>query len=98
MQYIEVTIKTLFQGKCAINEKYLKQALKDGKGLAFYHYVRGERSVAQEKMVIPFEELEKRVAYKNGPHKDRYSKGIYYLVYFQWKPDNGERLVQAKLL
>lgn len=84
---LELTIKTLFQGSCALNERYIKLALKEKKGLRITFYkpiFRG--SVKEEVMEIKAKDVVARIREKKGPFKDRYGKSVYTLCYFNWLP------------
>jgi hypothetical protein len=88
--FIKLQIKSLYNGKCAINEKYLKKAIKERMGIVFLRYIPSGNAMKEESMTIPYDELEKRMAYKAGPFKDRFSDKSYKLCYFTWLLDTKE--------
>lgn len=78
---IEIKVKSIWQGKVGVRDKYVEEALKDNEGLAIKH----EGKV----MTIPNEKIAGLVVGKSEqPFKDRfYPYTPHYLIYFLWKPD-----------
>ena len=76
---IKLKVKTLFQGKCSIRDKYIQQACNEKNGL--------EITCQSEIMVILAEEVQKKIVAKSDqPFKDKFGKGWHYLFYFNWEP------------
>ena len=72
-------IKTLWQQKAGIPEKYYKEAIFKREDLRII--------LKNEIMKIPYYELKNRVVGKSEePIKDKYGREDYHLVYFNWKP------------
>lgn len=95
---ITIIVKTFFQGKVAMHEKYLKQAKAEKKGFQFVHYLRDGDVMKQQVMIIPHEQIETAIAYKNGFHKEKFGTGTYYLIYYKWNPIEEGQPSQEKLL
>lgn len=95
---ITLEIRTLFGGKCAIHEKYIRKAKREKKGLKLLRYIREGNVMKEQIMTIPYEDVESRIAYKNGPHKEMFGSGTYKLVYYKWEPVNLQIMRQEKLL
>lgn len=83
---IEVKVKTIWQGQVGVAEKYLDEAKKTNQSLVISH--------GDSLMEIPHQDLAGRVAGYSEWFSDRWGRGKYRLVYFDWKPT--ER--QASLL
>lgn len=76
---ITLKVKSTWQGKVGIRDKYVQQALDEKKGL--------EISCQSEIMVIPAEEVQKKIVAKSAcPFGDKFGEGYHYLIYFNWKP------------
>ncbi len=76
---IKVKVKSLWEGKVGIRDKYLAEAMKEQQGIAIEH--KGQT------MVIPYEKLTESIAGKSEqPFQDRFSRSWHYLIYFVWKP------------
>lgn len=86
MNYIKLPIKTLYRGKVGINEKYVKQAVLENKGIAMKY--------RDEITVIPPDEVESKIAYRSGIFKDKFGGGNYSLVYYTWRmPEKQLKLI-----
>ena len=84
---IKIKIKSVWQGKIGIRDKYVNQALRKKEGL--------EITCQGEFMIIPTEKIEEKITGKSKEHfKDKFSEEWHYLIYFNWKPNNK----QGKLL
>ena len=78
---IEVNVKTIWQGKVAIREKYYWLAKTKRENLLI--------KVKNDVMIIPFQLLlEKVVTKSEKPVIDKFSDPpeYHYLIYFDWKP------------
>ena len=84
---VEVVVKTLWQGKAGVRDRYVQEAKKTGQALAIFHN--------RECMVVPLDELDARIVGRSDMQfRDRYRKyKPGFLVYFDWKPD----VIQVKL-
>ena len=83
---IKIKVKSKFQEKVAIRDRYLPQARQEG--LEIKHN--------EEVMTIPAEEVDKKIVGRSDkPFVDRYSLKTHYLLYFKWSPDE---VKQIKLL
>jgi hypothetical protein len=84
---IKVKVKSLWQNKVAIRDKYLMRALKYKDGLEIHFDT--------EVMYIPFNEIKNKIAgWSKETVKDLYGKAKHHLVYFLWRPTD----VQQSLL
>ena len=79
----ENKIKTIWNGKVALHQKYVKKALENREGL-FMVYTGNQRQYLNNQMYIPPENLD---VGKTGEelYPERHGKGFYKLVYFTWK-------------
>lgn len=77
---IKCRVKTIWQGKVAIRDKYVVDAL---------HYKEGITITVQDRiMTLNAEDVEKMIVAKSEkPFFDRFSYTSHYLYYFNWKPD-----------
>lgn len=74
---IKLKIKSIWQGKIGIREKYITQALKEKQDLMF---VKGN-----DYMVVPCDKIhELMVGKSEHPVEDRFSNEFHYLCYFLW--------------
>jgi len=81
---IKLKVKSTWQGKVGIRDKYVQQALDEKKGL--------EITCQAEIMIIPAEEVQKRIVAKSDrPFRNKFGKGYHYLIYFDWKPLANQR-------
>lgn len=77
---IELKIKTIWQGRIGVHEKYLDKSDKEGRGFLFKH--------GEDTMAVPFDQIPYRVVAKTEkPFVDRFTNQPYHLYYFDWKPD-----------
>jgi len=83
---IKVKVRSIWQGKVGIRDKYLVEAKKYKDDIAIYK--------GNDLMIIPFDKLDEAVIAKSeNPFQDRYSKESHYLIYFSWSPTT----IQSKL-
>lgn len=76
---IKVKVKTIWQGKVAVRDKYIDEAKATGQGLIIAH--KGAS------MVIPNDEIGNLITgYSERFFADRFSDKKHQLVYFNWKP------------
>ena len=76
---IKLKVKSIWQGKVGVRDKYIQQAFDEKKGL--------EITCQYEIMIIPADEVQKKIVAKSDrPFKNRFGKGYHYLFYFLWKP------------
>ena len=76
---IKVEIKTIWQGKIGVRDKYIRQARERKEDICF---VKG-----RDIMIVPFAKLDEAIVGKSAfPVEDKYSKESHYLLYFNWKP------------
>lgn len=79
---IKVKVKTIWQGKVGIREKYINEALETNSGLMI--------KVKEETMTLAAEEVKKKIVAKSErPFIDKYSGQSHFLVYYNWKPNGG---------
>jgi hypothetical protein len=77
---IRVEVKTIWQGKVAVRDKYVDMALDNREGLIIVH--------SDDVMVIPFHGIQDRISGRSElPVKDRFSRDKHFLIYFNWQPD-----------
>lgn len=80
-----IRVKTIWQGKVGIHEKYIQQAYGNGPDKKFDDILIKH---GEEVMTIPCLEIKKKIVGKSDiPFQDRYSMESYWLYYFEWKPD-----------
>lgn len=77
---INLRVKTIWQGKVGVNEKYIKRALDNKEGLCIKN--------KDEYMEIQANEVKEKIVGKSeNRFEDRFGNGPdYYLYYFSWKP------------
>ena len=79
-----IKIKTLWQGKVGIRDKFIKEVQKNREGIQILH--------ANTFMNIGADEISSKIVGKSDfPVKDKYSSESHYLLYFLWKPDNSQK-------
>lgn len=84
---IKIRVKSIWQNKIGVREKYINQAIKEKQGL--------EITCPNGFMIIPAEEVAKKIVGKSQTRfKDKFSKEWHYLIYFLWNPNTN----QGKLL
>ena len=82
---IEVNVKTTWQGKVALREKYVHEALDTGQGIRIV--------LDSSFMDIPADEVKKKiVARSENSFFDKFSGERHFLVYFKWDPIINETL------
>lgn len=87
MAFLKIKIKTTWQGKVGVRDKYINQAIQEDKGLMIV--------MNDEWMEIERKNLEDAMTSKSKQSfYDRYSGKYHYLYYFDWVP---EKLVQLSL-
>lgn len=80
---IKVKVKTIWEGKVAVRDKYIDEARATGQGLIITH--------KQGFMVIPNEEINSRIdSYSEQFFADHFSDKKHQLVYFLWKPTRAQ--------
>ena len=73
-----VKVKTCWQGKIALRERYIQDAVKSGEGITILH--------DGSSMVIPHNEILNRIVCRREyPVKDKFSKAPEYLFYCDWQ-------------
>jgi hypothetical protein len=76
---IALSVKSIWQGKCAIRDFYIDDAMLKKTGL----HIKYEGEI----MEIPFGKIkEKIVARSKKSFLDRFSGKFHYLYYFDWRP------------
>ena len=86
VDYIEVTVETLWQNKVAVRDRYIKEATEKQKALVLKFH--------GDKMRIPFEYITGRILFKSKkPFKDRYSNAEHWLYYFAWRPEGQQKRI-----
>ena len=76
---ISVEIKTTWQSKVGIRDKYVNEAQNRGKDLYIFK--------GNDAMLIPWGKIDLvKVGKSEFPVPDRYSNESHYLIYFDWKP------------
>lgn len=84
---IKLNIRTIWQGKVGIREKYITQAYEQKEGLEIWH----EHSL----MEIPCDKIRERIVSRSERAVlDKFKGQWHYLLYFEWKPN----VNQTKLL
>ena len=83
---MKIKIKSIWQGKIAFRDKYLKEGLEKGLIIEYQNKI----------MTLSKDEVKtKMVGKSDKPFFDRYSNELHYLVYYYWKPDDAN---QQKLI
>jgi len=81
---IKIKVKSLWNGKIGIRDKYVRQAQKEYKDLCI--------SFENRQMIIPFGEIDKMVVGKSeNPVKDKFNNQLHYLIYFFWKASDKQK-------
>ena len=84
---ISLKIKTIWQGKVGIREKYLVRARRHNEDILIVK--------SHEQMLIPVDKLQSLIVGRSDkPFKDKFHGEKHYLFYFLWKPT----IKQTKLL
>ena len=77
---ISVKVRSFWQGKVGIRDKYVKRALQGNESLEILYKNEGV-------MIIPAEKVqEKIVAKSEKPFQDKFGDKWHFLYYFNWKP------------
>lgn len=83
----KVELKSVWQGKAAIPEKYIREAVESGEDIVIHCRKEGAT------MTIPAEHAEKRVIFfSKNTFQDKFGEGLYRLAYYNWKPDADNKL------
>ena len=78
---IQLRVRSIWNGKIGIRDKYVNQALREKQGL--------EITCQGEFMIIPVEEVEGKITGKSKEHfKDKFSEEWHYLIYYNWKAND----------
>lgn len=81
---IKLQIKTLFQGKIGIREKYIHQANEKKEGLEIWHQ--------SSLMEIPFDKIQEKIVMRSEkPVFDKFKGEYHYLLYFEWRPSVNQK-------
>lgn len=81
---IKLKVKSIWQGKVGIRDKYVQKAIAEKKGL--------EIACQYELMIIPAEDVQKKIVAKSEhPFKDKFGGKWHFLFYFDWKPLKNQR-------
>ena len=76
---LTLKIRTIWQGKIGVRERYIIQAFEEKKDLMF---VKGN-----DYMIVPCKEISNLMVGKSEhPVEDKFSNGFHYLCYFLWQP------------
>lgn len=77
---ISIEVKTIWQGKVGIRDRYVKEATGKREGLLIIH--------GKDKMVIPFKKLKESIVGKSERRfVDQAGRDSpHYLIYFHWDP------------
>ena len=80
---ITVKVKTSWQSKVAIRDRYIEEAERNKEGITILHN--------DSRMIIPYDELQGRiVARSDQPVIDKFSGQSHYLVYLKWQPTEAQ--------
>jgi len=73
-------VRTLWQGKVAIRDRYVKEAVSKREGLLIKH--------GEDKMAIPYKKLKESIVGKSDRRfQDQIGRDLpHYLIYFHWEP------------
>lgn len=75
---LRVKVKSVWQGRVGIRDKYLVRASKEGM----------EVSCNNASMSLTPEEVMKKIVAKSErPFYDKFSKDYHYLIYYNWVPE-----------
>lgn len=81
---IIVTVKSSYQGRVALRDKYIKEAERTGEGIMI--------SFGNEYMEMPAWKIPMLIKARSPlSFKDRFSRERHYLVYFDWIPTGKQR-------
>lgn len=77
---IKIKIKSIWQGKIGIRDKYLTLAHEKKQGFMIFH--------ENEVMKIDYDKIkEKIIARSEKPFYDKFKGQYHWLYYFNWKPE-----------
>jgi len=86
-------VKTIWQGKAGLHEKYIKEALEKAEELELL-YAGTQAQYKNQRMTIAPEQLRSGEIGKEA-YPEKHGEGFYRLIYFKWTPDKNP---QGKLL
>ena len=76
---IKVEVKTIFQGRVAIRDRYVNESLANMEDILIVH--------GSDQMLIPYQIADKYAAKSEYPVRDKYNKNeSHYLLYYNWLP------------
>lgn len=81
-------VKKSWNGKVAIRDKYVEDALKNGTGIII--------ECMGEVMTIKPERVKYHAFKSSHPMKDMFSGESHYLYYYTWAPDGSEAAKKAE--
>lgn len=87
---IRIAVKTTWQGKVGIRDKYIEEARQNHEDILVFH--------DSTFMKIPYAHLDDLIiATSDKRFRDRYHNDPHYLIYFLWKPEGkqGRLLINA---
>ena len=74
---INLKVKTLWQGKIAIRDKYVEKAKETNQDISV--------EFLGKKMTIPVNEINNLIVGRSAPQTDYFSNASHKLIYFKWK-------------
>lgn len=79
---MRITIKNIFRGCVDIRHYIVQEAIDKNEPIQVV--------VGSEKMTLSVDDLKDRVIRKTGPFKSKFNSGSYYLLSYEWAPDNDD--------
>ena len=81
---IKVKVKSIWQGKVGVRDKYIVRAFELEKGLLIEY--------KSDFMIVPFRRIDRELITPKTPVmvKDHYSGNSHQLFYFKWRPDKSQ--------
>lgn len=80
---VKIKVKTIWQGKVGIRDKYIFQAQEKKENLFVEHET--------EVMEIPYDKVPELIVGKSEfKVGDRFGQGGHYLIYFNWLPSSNQ--------
>lgn len=79
-------VKSLFMGKVAVHQKYIKKAVEKEEDLLVKY--------KESSMIIPWQKIDKKGKMGKEVYLDKFENEYYNLIYFEWKPGK----IQEKLI
>jgi len=77
---VKIQVKSIWQGKIALRDKYFKEAEANGEGITIEY--NGER------MTLSTKEIRTRMTgVSERPVFDKFSNSKHYLCYYDWRPN-----------